>query len=454
MTDHRSFEDRVAVELGQMAGPEPHVDALAVARSVAAQAPKRRFAPMFSALKFVAGGAALALIVGLVASGVLDVRDDSDPANVVSPVPSYSFKAVGPGAEDFSPRGIAQLDATIAVSALGESDDMIVWSSADSGATWSQTPVGQYLRRIVAFDDRFVAVGEANFSDSRSDGPRTAAEIWTSPDGVAWGQVASLENADIHELSVIDGELVAVGMDHRPEDMAGTFPRGTPTIWTSADAVAWDATGIAPVTEDHPEFTPGDDLVPFFLYPAVKSDDGIWLVRGWYQGEDDIEVLWRSEDGSAWEEVDLDVGAVELLARTPSGFVMNVFREVGEDEFVIEALTSTDGLSWEAAAELGESPSEAQTFVTDSAGPVRFELALDPESPEIADPMAPSYRFVNGSWQPFESGIDTAAITRSAMATDGATMLLAGRDLAACETTDCLWEPGGDVLTVWVGTPQ
>ena len=39
MDDMRSFEDRIADELGVMAGPEPPFDALAVARSVASQAP-------------------------------------------------------------------------------------------------------------------------------------------------------------------------------------------------------------------------------------------------------------------------------------------------------------------------------------------------------------------------------------------------------------------------------
>ena len=258
---------------------------------------------MFSALKLVAGSAAFALVVGLLAVSVLDVSQDEEPADVVSPTPTYTFEAIGPAVEDGSPRAIAQLDDVILVSAEDDSEALSMWSSADAGDTWTQTPFEQYVGRLVAFGgsgDRpgvFVALGEGNTGESRSERPRLADQIWVSSDGIDWENVASLENADVHELSVIDGRLVAVGMEHRPEDMAGTFPRGTPTMWTSEDGTTWDATEIASVQDDHPTFSSGDALIPFFLYPPVVSADGTWLVRGWYQGEDDTDVLWRSTDG-------------------------------------------------------------------------------------------------------------------------------------------------------------
>ena len=56
MDDLQSFERRLAGELAHMAGPEPRVDAMAVARAVAARAPKRRTQRMVSPLSILAGG--------------------------------------------------------------------------------------------------------------------------------------------------------------------------------------------------------------------------------------------------------------------------------------------------------------------------------------------------------------------------------------------------------------
>lgn len=77
MNDMRSFEHRLADELGQMAGPEPPVDALAVARSVAAQAPKRRFQSMFHATKFLLAGAIVAMFGGFLLSTVVTQQQDA-----------------------------------------------------------------------------------------------------------------------------------------------------------------------------------------------------------------------------------------------------------------------------------------------------------------------------------------------------------------------------------------
>jgi uncharacterized lipoprotein YbaY len=79
MDDNRSLEDRVATELGQMAGPEPPVDALAVARSAAEHASKRRSSTMFSATKFVLAGAIVALFGGFLFASVLTTREGEQP---------------------------------------------------------------------------------------------------------------------------------------------------------------------------------------------------------------------------------------------------------------------------------------------------------------------------------------------------------------------------------------
>ena len=88
MDDMRSFEDRLAEELGLMAGPEPPVDALAVSRSVAAQAPKRRLQIMFSATKFVLAGAIVALFGGFLLAGILTTQDEAPPAPAAETAPA------------------------------------------------------------------------------------------------------------------------------------------------------------------------------------------------------------------------------------------------------------------------------------------------------------------------------------------------------------------------------
>jgi uncharacterized lipoprotein YbaY len=88
MDDMRSFEARLAEELGLMAGPEPPVDALAVSRSVAAQAPKRRLQTMFSATKLVLASAIVALFGGLLMAGLLITQDGEPQAPAAETTPA------------------------------------------------------------------------------------------------------------------------------------------------------------------------------------------------------------------------------------------------------------------------------------------------------------------------------------------------------------------------------
>ncbi len=96
MDDKRSFEDRLADELEGMAGPAPLVDALAVARSVAAQAPKRRFHIMFSATKLLLAGAIVALFGGFLMTSVLPAQQDAPslPGAEASDTPSALITGV------------------------------------------------------------------------------------------------------------------------------------------------------------------------------------------------------------------------------------------------------------------------------------------------------------------------------------------------------------------------
>jgi hypothetical protein len=76
MDDMNNFERQLAAKVVRMAGPDPHFNALEIARTAAAQSPKWRFQSMFSATKFVVAGAIVALFGGFLLSGVLTERGE------------------------------------------------------------------------------------------------------------------------------------------------------------------------------------------------------------------------------------------------------------------------------------------------------------------------------------------------------------------------------------------
>ena len=76
------FERQVADVAQRVVGPPRTVDALAIARQATTDPPKRRFPSMFSALKFVAASAIVALFGAFLLSGILPSGspDEAAPA--------------------------------------------------------------------------------------------------------------------------------------------------------------------------------------------------------------------------------------------------------------------------------------------------------------------------------------------------------------------------------------
>jgi hypothetical protein len=462
MNDQRSFEDRIATELGTMAGPEPQVDAMAVAHSVAATAPKRRFAPMFSSLKFVAAGMVLAVLGGsLLVTGIATIDNDPAQMDIATPIPTYTFKSHELGSGDVELDNMTMLqDGTIIVQALdNEMREASMWSSNDQGETWTQNPTPQIFADLVHHAGGLVALASDQLTFDNRVGPLKRNQIWTSTDGVAWELVATLPDASIDELSAGPEGLVAVGADRRGEEVRDGVRRGFPTMWTSQDGADWTAHEIAeplPISA----WRPGDDVWGEQFSEPVRSDDGVWLVLGAYQEDsgDDVSVLWRSEDGSTWDVINTeDLGSPFLLARTPSGFVINTFTAISDDEFFNQAWTSSDGLAWDRAGEpLPDSLEANGAGVTDEGGPVFFPVSVDPfDEDEISFPVEQlAYRFSDTGWEPLDTGIQNAVIGAGAMSPNG-TMLLTGSDISECESAFCIWEPGGgDTATIWIGTPE
>ena len=80
MADMTAFERQLAARLELLAGPEPHVDAMASARTAMTIAASRRHLTMFSALKFAAAGVIVALFSGLLLAGILGSRQEGEMA--------------------------------------------------------------------------------------------------------------------------------------------------------------------------------------------------------------------------------------------------------------------------------------------------------------------------------------------------------------------------------------
>lgn len=76
MDDMNAFERAVADEMARRAGPLRLVDDLGIFHAVnaAAQSPDRRYRSMFTAVRFVAAGAIMALFGGFLLSGVLTTQ--------------------------------------------------------------------------------------------------------------------------------------------------------------------------------------------------------------------------------------------------------------------------------------------------------------------------------------------------------------------------------------------
>jgi hypothetical protein len=370
---------------------------------------------------------------------------------------NYTFERFVIGDEDTRPSGVAQLPTgEIAVTGFDDGTEAnMVWSSADGGQTWTTTLTDVALGDVVAFEDRFIALGDASpFDDEAQSGLRMASLIWSSADGLAWDQIATLEDANVHSLRVTPDGLVALGLDHRADDGSlADSPPGYPTLWVSQDGIDWIANEIsAPL----PVGTParGDSSWAFFMDGPVRSADGVWLAGATYEDStsgSDKSIVWRSPDGAQWDVVMEPEGESGLgfLAGTPEAFMAMVWTDDGP-----ELLTSTNGIDWEPF-DLGDLEDGGDPVVSDSAGLIAFVHPFNPFDAEDVFPLeVPMYRFAeNSAWEAVSTGITNFEVALATVTSDGR-LFLGGSDLNDCELSSCLIEPGGDKAAIWIGTPE
>ena len=333
MDDMNAFERQVAGEFVRRAGPVRPVNAAAIFTAITTtQSPKWRFQSMFSATKFVAAGAIVALFGGFLLSGVLTqqegevlpagVTESSSPMTTVEPLSGMVTDEVEPGVYRVVSDGIRDLAAA---SALARPDDGEL-AIAPDGSVWLST----IRRQAPPRDPELIKLGDPDSFPM----PSSWWGLNVGPDGTPWAWV--------------DTGLLRLGEDGWSE-VAGTPEGGLfdiapdGTVWAGGgdsvsrlEAEGWQEhrididPDIGQLLEDHG----GPDAVGLghsIQHLGVDANGDVWVGLTLDAGGEPPMVLLRY-DGETWSLVDpLGVGTYHnmVLPRTGADGTMWVYLETG-----------------------------------------------------------------------------------------------------------------------------
>ncbi len=218
------------------------------------------------------------------------------------------------------------------------------------GQTWATVPLtgelaGARFWDMLAFQGGFIAVG--------TSGPTPGvATAWSSPDGFAWKkQVLPMPQAGPSTAAqIVVGPNGPLAFGTRMNSRGQTIP----AVWSSSDlgGVWTEAELPAP-----PALAPGQ---PGLFQPQVAASGpaGIVVVAT-CSGEAPGPIcpattyLWQSVDGLAWRLVTLpeDYVSLSALVAAGPGFVLGGARNKGLDPAI---WTSPDGITWTSAGTLAD----------------------------------------------------------------------------------------------------
>ncbi|HEX5466106.1 MAG TPA: sialidase family protein [Candidatus Limnocylindrales bacterium] len=177
----------------------------------------------------------------------------------------------------------------------GGPDGALSWASTDGGDAWTTAPASPDLAgphgtarmtSVIAWGDGFVAAG---LRDSLETG-RSAAEVWSSPDGLTWQLVAGGTDPDagdtggadmggaIYGLAATSDTIVAVGT-------TGDQFRGPAGVWRSHDTEHWSNVTSA-------------DLAQGAMAAVTAGGPGFVAVGSGHG--DTGAAAWVSADGESW----------------------------------------------------------------------------------------------------------------------------------------------------------
>jgi hypothetical protein len=218
MDDTNALERQLADEMLRRAGPDPIVDDLAIFNHVitTTQSPKWRFQSMFSATKFVAAGAIVALFGAfLLISLPLERPGEGVPG------------AATDGLGAFSPAGSLSEGRGDTATLLPDGRVFVVGSEFETGSailwdpeTEAFSPAGSLAEERVLHtasllpDGRVLVVGGSNLGLARA-----SAEVW-DPETAAFSPAGSLSDGrHQHTATALpDGRVVVIGGWHQAGD--------------------------------------------------------------------------------------------------------------------------------------------------------------------------------------------------------------------------------------------
>jgi hypothetical protein len=283
MDDMTAFERQVAGEFVRRAGPVRPVDAASIFVTLDAAQPHRwRFAPVFSAARFIVAGVFVALFGGVLLAGLLTQSDrDAGPAGTVgspiTPEPARTEASAPLGWERVAipsgvdPRAPLRSSGTRLI-ASGESGVRV----SGDGSDWADPRGGGVL---AAYDgtllvrvphelstvplDPQATIADAGllqleslqlpsggfFPDAAALGPHgvviaacdpacVTSTVWHTADGRAWTEVYRSEGELWAEVVALPDGFVALA-DRQDDQTFRLDPAGDPFVLFSADGVEW-----------------------------------------------------------------------------------------------------------------------------------------------------------------------------------------------------------------------
>lgn len=263
---------------------------------------------------------------------------------------SSSSASLG-GPEDQRLLAVAEFDDRL-IAGGREGSDAALWTSTDSGATWSRSAASLapgVILDIGRLHSTYVAAGAVG---SPTDLLAQDAGVWTSPNGRKWTPVldddlGGIGGQQIRAIHTAGGRLIAVGFEY------GTDGSYDGAIWTSQDGSEWSRVDPTMLEETGQQLirgiVGGTRGLPFV---AVGCQDA--LERCDLAGQESDAAVWASDDGERWTEVDLEreglvgPGVQTMYGVSRQGDVFIAFgAHTGKAGDLDGAVwTSTDGRSW------------------------------------------------------------------------------------------------------------
>jgi hypothetical protein len=174
-----------------------------------------------------------------------------------------------------------------------------VWNSAD-GKSWRRVSANvpwapRVLHYTVVFRGRIWVIGGQTMPGFASSEERFYRDIWTSTDGVEWGQIKPKEpywsaRGMIGGAAVHRGRIWILG--------GGTYDTpSTPSrnfyndVWSSSDGVDWQC---------HTRAAP---WMPRQYHDVAVWDGRLWVLEGYNAKGGNRNDVWHSADGVHWEEL-------------------------------------------------------------------------------------------------------------------------------------------------------